>query len=638
MNRFFHYFGLQPYYLFMKKSILRIVYLLFLILTAFSCKKEKSQPPPQYGSLEGTITNQFGQPVNNATVSISNNSVVTGPDGSYRFPQLGVTAYTVAASASGYLPQNQPAEITPNQVTRLDFKLVTGQAYLSLSDSVVHIAPAGGSQTINVSSNGSWTVQHKGSWLSTKSAGNGNGNIDLQCINNTGTDDRADTLTIICGTLRKNVQVIQAAQLALTAYEGLLGNEETKIPDSVFLHFSKPIKSVNIQSNYTLCQCDINSKIVDQGKGVLFSYACGVQGGGDYPFTITATDALGNSLTQNIQVNFYRAKLTVTGFMTDYILVNNETEVLIATFAPAKIIRYSIAKNAIINTYDLTGIIAPTKLSFNPYDGKIYFVGADPNITGRNDSHATQPDVYTLNLQSGAINKAFTVKPSSPNDAYPTNVPYEIVFTKTGKGMMLLRSNNNSGLSWKLIDGTNNNKLSDYTGTMQTKFTPTDIQLSYDQTKIIMNPGNLFSTYGLYDSNTGKVTNFYPSQTTGAIFIRASRRDDQIYAGEIYNQYIMDFNGNTTASSSLDNRSNGSADFSYRPGEDKFIYFLDNESFRLMDYSRSVTLVKNSAVAGLCSFTATLDGQLGLAYKQNIDISSSLFIFNIQDLVRNRSK
>lgn len=425
------------------------------------------------------------------------------------------------------------------------------------------------------------------------------------------------------------------APLQLTGYEGLLGNLDTGVPDSVYLHFNSPIQSITIKSNYGNCLSAISYKYTNNNYSVKFSYGCGSLGG-NYPFTITATDQNGISFSKDINVSFYKSRLNVPGFISDYLLINNEKEVLIATFSPDKLIRYSIEKDSVLQTYDLSTYMSPIKMSYSPYDSKVYFMGTSPGATYRY-SYMTLPDIYTLNLQTGQIIKAITIQPD-PNEIYPVNIPFNIAFTKNGHGELLLRSNVSSALRWRLIDATQNNLISTPAAAVGDGNYYDNLQLNYDQTKIISTQTYVGSCdYGVFDGNTQQLTGLIPGSVTRSVFITPNRKNGTIYFGQLYDQFIMDLQGNMSQVSGIDNRSNGSADFSYRPNEANVIYFCDDSYLQVLNYSNSTTIMNTGVVPGLRKFTSTVDGKSAIAYQlSNIDVSSTLFIFDTNGFYRNR--
>src|SRR5205085_11931928 len=87
-----------------------------------------------YGSIIGTVTDQSGGAVPNATVTITSKetaaarSETTGPDGRYLFGNVQPGTYDVKATSPGFrtLSQNDVV-VTANTVSRVELKLEVGQ-------------------------------------------------------------------------------------------------------------------------------------------------------------------------------------------------------------------------------------------------------------------------------------------------------------------------------------------------------------------------------------------------------------------------------------------------------------------------------------------------------------------------------
>lgn len=87
----------------------------------------------QEATIVGTITDQTGAVVPNATISLTNNdtgltrTLTTGSDGQYVAPDLHIGHYTVRATASGFKAAERSAvNLTVGDRLRLDFKLEVG--------------------------------------------------------------------------------------------------------------------------------------------------------------------------------------------------------------------------------------------------------------------------------------------------------------------------------------------------------------------------------------------------------------------------------------------------------------------------------------------------------------------------------
>jgi hypothetical protein len=612
------------------------IFLFFLIgaISNLSCKKDKNDPGSKTGDLTGIVKTTFDQPIVGAIVNAQSVSAVTDEYGRYNFVKLPSGEQTINVTKDGFISASHKVSIPRDATAKLDITLVTGKTQLSISDSIKTISPAGGIFNIKVTSNSTWTVEKKGTWISSsKMSGQGNSSLDIEVKSHAGNDDRSDTLFVVAGEVKRTLVINQSSQIELLSFEGRMGNDETGVKDSVHLQFNKPVKELSIQSLNQGCLTSMNYSI-DKKNGATFSYSC-ANLGGDYPFVVTATDEKGNKTIKSIMVKFFKYRSTITGYITDYIFLNDEKEVLIATFLPATLIRYSIEKGEILETIDLSKTIVPVKLSYSPYDNKVYFMGTSVTKTGINDAHPTESDVYTFNPKTSAIAKAISI-PSDPADGpYQVNVPYNIAFTKSGHGMILLKSNQSSAIRWKLIDATKQNQITSYPQSLADSEYFDNLQLNYDQTKILITQTYTGScNYGVYDGYTQKVKILRPSSVTRSVFITPSKKSNKVYFGQLYDQFIMDLDGKISKLSYLDNRRDGSADFSYRSGEEDYIYFCTNKYLQVLDYSRAVTIATLSMTPETRKFAATVDGKLAVAFSRNSNTTSVFYVYDINSIYR----
>ncbi|MFD0752228.1 carboxypeptidase regulatory-like domain-containing protein [Mucilaginibacter calamicampi] len=616
---------------------LKVFFLSIVVLSLLiGCKKEQSAPVAQKtGNLTGVITNSYGQPIEGAQVSLDSYSTVSTYNGSYSFNDKPVKKYSLTVSKSSYLTKIESIDIVENKTIEKKIVLEAGEPYLNISETTFKANPNGSGFYVQVLSNVDWMVQIGSKWISSeKTVGKGNERITISYATNDNSSNRTDTVYFISGNIKKSLVISQSVLLKLSSFEGIIGNGEMNILDSVHLSFNKPISTITIQSNFGLCVTDIKYTLANSNEDVYFSYGC-AKLGDSFPFTITATDAEGGRLVSNVNVPFYKFKRTITGFITDYILVNQEKEMIIAAYNPSKLIRYSIEKDSVLQTYDLSNAISPVKLSYNPYDGKVYIMGSDPSIDHR-DITVNRSDIYTLNLTSGQVVKALTINPSvNDSQSLPYNIPYGIGFTRSGHGVLLIHSKYSSGITWRLIDCTNNYAVSEYPYPISDAEYLDGVYMNFDQTKLIFTQTYTGScNYGIFDGGTQKMSIIRPSSVTRSVFITPSRKDDKIYFGQLYDQFIMDPKGNMSQISYIDNRVNASADFSYRAGENNFIYFCEENYLKILDYSRSKTIMWCDMTYGAKKFTSTVNGKLAIAYKQNQDLTSSFYVFDINSLYR----
>ena len=117
-------------------------------------------------------------------------------------------------------------------------------------------------------------------------------------------------------------------------------------------------------------------------------------------------------------------------------------------------------------------------------------------------------------------------------------------------------------------------------------------------------------TIGTFDPQLMKFSNYKPTKRTRGVFITPSRKNGDVYSGQLYNQLIVNpATGFESLESYKDNRSFGSVDFCYKPGRDQTIYFVEEGHIEVMDYVTRSSPVNYDAIYFLNGTTATLDGK-----------------------------
>ena len=78
-----------------------------------------------YGSISGTVIDQEGQPISNATVTLlpDTHNTTTGNDGTFEFINLNPSQYGVRAFKEGYLPNTVNVTIKAGDHRLVSLKL-----------------------------------------------------------------------------------------------------------------------------------------------------------------------------------------------------------------------------------------------------------------------------------------------------------------------------------------------------------------------------------------------------------------------------------------------------------------------------------------------------------------------------------
>src|SRR3989344_4043417 len=81
--------------------------------------------PVSTGTLDGFVTGESSNPIEDATVTAGIYSATTDGAGYYLISDIAVGSYTVTASASGYSTESSGATISENMTTSVSFGLAT---------------------------------------------------------------------------------------------------------------------------------------------------------------------------------------------------------------------------------------------------------------------------------------------------------------------------------------------------------------------------------------------------------------------------------------------------------------------------------------------------------------------------------
>lgn len=609
-------------------------------LMIISCEKESSEKEnsERKGSLEGMVLNEIGQPIEGAKIEIEGYIKITNYNGKYLFNNLSAKEYTVAASKQSFLTSVQQVKIVEDDTALLNFTLSAGELYLRLSDSIKNVNANNSNCSLTVLSNSGWIIKNNSTWIDClKQSGQGNENVNISYSKNQGDSSRIDSIIFISGSVRRKLVIRQSAPIKLLKYQGLIGNNEKGIKDSIFLLFNKPVIIKTIKSNWVYCVSEININQMNNNCAIKFDYPC-AELGGEYPFTIMVSDNEGNSFYEEIDVPFYKSKLTIDGYISDFLLINDDKEILISAFSPSRIIKYSFELDSLIQSYDLSSLISPINLSYNPYNSKVYIMGSEPNAIFGFYTTIDRPEVYALSLTTGDITPAFTVQPDEFDSQYPANIPYEIGFTQTGMGIVLLKANESSALRWKLINSAKNDSIYNYPrydGILNDYSWFNNVQANYNYSKLYLTKPYSSCDYGIFDGSTQTISLLRPSSTTAGNTLTPYRKSEKFYARQLYDQFIIDLNGNLSQITYFDSRHEGNADFSYQLDEENVIYLCEAKSFDvpyvpnkfyILNSNNGSILKSCDVIDGLNKFSTTIDGNYAVAYK-----NSNLYIFKTKD-------
>jgi len=195
----------------LRNAILHIILILTLPLFITGCKKTENEV--NTGNIEGKITdNTNAQPIPAAEVKISgtNQTIVSGADGSYQFLNLAPKEYQITVSKQNYVQETKPISVTAGRTANLDFAL--SPFSLTITPANQNVGNTAGTTQFTITSNISWTASIDQPWCSiNKSGGSGNDIITVTYQPNTTASERMATLTVTGNTLApENVTIRQS--------------------------------------------------------------------------------------------------------------------------------------------------------------------------------------------------------------------------------------------------------------------------------------------------------------------------------------------------------------------------------------------------------------------------------------------
>lgn len=595
----------------MKKACL-IIFAVTLC-AIFSCKKEQSQTQKNsYGNFKGVVYNEFNQPIDGAKIIIGdqgNMDASTLADGSFRFSSIPVKQYQVTISKDTYISQTITANIIADKTDSVRIVLKSGKAYVKTSQDSVIAKSSAGDVSLAIQSNTSWVASKSAGFITiSPNNGSGNGVLNVHYLENTGLAPRTDTISITAGDQKVKVIFRQTAALKLVSYY----NGTSLIDDSLFAIFNKPVKVVSIQTDVFTCLSDnMGYRLINQSTGVKFRYTCSTILGRTFPFTITVQDNDGNTLAQKIDFNSFTTRRDLKGIIMNYFFSQDNKSIWVATQNPNMIYELSTADFSILRQFSLG--FAPTKASLNVYNNLLYIL-------------TNSEYIYVVSSVTGQQIKQISVTARLGGGSNPAIAVYDIGFTNSGYGIIIypIASTTNG---WQIIDSKHNDKLYLSPEYVEGSGDFMDIHNSFDNSKLFLTQlyGSCLLT--VFDGNTQTFQKITPTSQTRDMFITPNKKNDKIYFGQLYDQFIMDLNKNTSKISGLDNRANGSADFCYLAGKENHIYFASDDFFAVLNYDNQQSLMTLQS-SGMRGCMTSVDGKYLILYNGSVVYQFSTSMFN----------
>lgn len=568
------------------------------------------------GSLSGHVYNPFNQPLKQVAITLrgpgAERTATTNELGFYEFKDLPAGAYALQASRAHYVDASASLSIGGGTPLVHVMVLESGEPYLEVPQAPLDTSSAEGSVRLEVESNTSWAASSEQDWVTFSSQeGSGNEGLWLRWSRNEGREPRTGTVVLSAGSLRKTLQLIQGPRLQLVSHHPLPGNWSKQQVSHVQVLFNSRVRLKEIISHWPFCITDIQRTATDDEHGVRFSFNC-AELGGTYPFTLVVEDRYGITLRQELQVGFYARKRELEGIILGHEPSDGDSSLWFITRTPNRVYQVSMNDLSVLRRFSLP--FEPRRLALNPFRQELYLL-----------SHGRE--IWVLDNQSGAVKRQVTVEPGEgehPRD--PVVYPLDLEFTRNGLGIVLLGAQGSSAMSWSVIDSRNNDTTYKHPQ-YQTEISGPglfrdfeSVHVNHDRSRLLLPLPYGSSGIAIFHQDTERLTEYFPPAITRGVFLAPNRTNDRIYSGQLYNQLIINpFDGYRSAESYIDNRDEGSADFSYKEGESETVYFCDEHYLRVLDYKTTTTPALYPVVHGMRGTTATTDGKYLLLYKPDFN-------------------
>jgi hypothetical protein len=609
---------------------------ILIVASAFvtSCKEDE---PEVRGTVVVMVNDEFGVPLEGVLCTVTGTgeySSTSGSNGQATIENVLAGNYQIILSKNNYLPATKEIRIS-REPAYLELALSSGQAFLQIKDSVFNVRAGGAALTVAVESNATWAVSSNVSWLTlSEKTGSGRGDIGISCVNSTEDAVRTGIITITCGTIRKKIRVNQDMPLKLLTVRTVLGNAETGVKDSIIVAFNKPVTLTSITPNNYLCLGEIKSKTY--GRNVGFTYGCASMGA-SFAFSTTVKDGP-DTYTFPFQVNFYNKKITVPGFVTNYIITDDNTTLWALLRFPNRLLKIALPDFTIQKQYDLN--FQASSIRWNSYKNTLNIFGSGWCYTSDIvDGDCDQNYLMYIDPENFEIMRSEIplISGYDSESNHPPVFPRALALFHDGTGLVQLVDEYQYN-RWRYFNSGNPDET--YISTMHTSASYDirfqEMHTNYDKTKIyLMHPwGSTRIDVYEHGSPTFKT---YTSPLNGRSNILIShKKANRVYHAQLYEQFVSDMDGYVSKISYLDTRAfYGGMDFSYKTGETETIYYLADGFFQVLDYQTAFTSFSTDALSNLSSIQSTTDGDYLVATRGGSS-ATEIFLFNIDELTKTK--
>lgn len=602
---------------------LRLFYYLAIICILCSCTDNETKEAP-LGSVQITILDEYRYPVSGATIKLLSRQTQTNSNGTCFFENVAVGKYTIKVSKANYLDDDYELTVLQNALTPYQFTIGAGTPYVKVDEALHETINIKDYYTIAIESNSAWRIENISESLKLSiTQGRGPGRVEVQWDFN-GLDGECDywegKFTVVSGSDSKFVTIRCYTPLKMVEIRGVYGNAEEKASNSGKIKFNKPVDIESVRSGTEMWIGEVSYKSVDNGYGIEFSCPQG-SFGGEVPiaFSVTAKQNKNLAFRQTVQVPFYDKRLAMDGHIKQILLSRDERTCWVMTENPNTIHLLNIEDFTIVKTIELS--FTPRRIAFNYYNNRLYA------LDYRNST------IYVLDKDSGSVLKSIVVEPDQYDHPQgPTNLPYDIIFTDNGYGIVLFGNHWGSGARWRLLDSRQDDKLlfhDDFPKGYDYDTSFSGLFLNHDRSKIITRQYNEDLSVYIFDGAIGAADHFRihnkfhsSSMWAGGRLMEfvVNRAMDRIFVvAAPGSQVICDFSAGEQQYSEvsfLEGRG-ASADFGYRPEDNgQVVYYRDNLNymFYVVDCSALAAIFATKSTYGLGPITSLMNGQEILSY------------------------
>jgi hypothetical protein len=389
-----------------------------------------------------------------------------------------------------------------------------------------------------------------------------------------------------------------------------IGNLERGILDTFVLHYNKPVAVNHILLISDICLPSLERTISADGKTIKFyKLLCG-RLGEDFSFQVSVRDGEGRTKIDTVRFNYYTRRMPIEGRIMHYMVTSDNQYCWLTTQEPNRLYCLGIEDSTFKKVFDLPFL--PGRFDLNPFNQKLYVL---PYFTPQNNRNR----VYVIDPANGNILKTVTVEKDSYDDPQKNIVVYDVSFGANGYGLLNTGMIETSPSRWRVMDSRQNDTIYAHPqwiaavgGSGNYNFRELfNFKKNHNKTRIYMSQQYSAPRGAYLDCTTGVVTElFYPSFSPNHYVVPSKTQEKLFVAGYLF-QGIYE-NGSFGNYSEFDNRYSETADFSYRPNENNFMYYRskdDSYELLILDYDNARVLMRTNVPPVFNKIHATTNGK-----------------------------